>query len=301
MIVYLYGDEPFIIKQNMVRLEKDAEVMRSTSLEENELTFLRMNGFFGRHVLVLSKDSYSEKDALRIQGLGLEKSDNTLILTGKIAKNSKFYKWLEKECKVILCERYTEKEAPGFCAAVLSKYGAQITHNAANLFMERSGYYLKHGDLFMVRNSLKQLALMANEITEEVVMDFPQSEIVNRWKLVGLLGSDSGEFIRRVVLAERDGESAIGLLSIILRAFRISYKCKLVGTDALKEIGITPFQFRDMKWIVDRLSMEQIASAIGVLTDGVQGQKGNGDKTASFIRSLGNLVKIVYPSEGERR
>lgn len=298
MIVYLCGDEPYFIKQNMVRLEKDAEVRRTSALEAEDLMFLQMGGFFGHHVLTLHKDSYSEKDIETIKGLGIESSSNTLVLTGKIAKNSKFYKWIDKVGTVVSCDRLSEKDGPVFCARILKSYGARIKPEAAMLFMERTGYYLKSGDLFMVRNALRQLSLMSDGITEEVVMQFPQSEVVNRWKIVGLLGTDTREFVKRMVQAERSGESAIGLLSIILRAFRIAYKCKVFGegNEALSAVGITSYQFRDIRWIVQDCSLEQIERSLTVLNQAVREQKSAGDRNSSFIRALGNLIEVVHPA-----
>lgn len=293
MIVYLCGDEPYFIKQHQVRLEKDADVHRVSSLEEEDLSFLQMGGFFGRHVLTVTKDSYSEKDISKIKALGIEDSENTLILLGKIAKNSKFYKWLEKNGEVRVCERLSEKDGPRFCAGVLKNYGALIKPEAATLFMERSGYYMKSGTLFDVCNSLKQLALMSDRITKEVVMEYPQSEVVNRWKLVGILGNDPAEFMKRMVQAERSGENALSLLAILLRAFRISYKVGIFGKDSLKELGITAFQFRDMRWITETCSREQIEQAIGVLNDGIREQKSGVEKVSSFIRTLGLLIGTV--------
>lgn len=292
MILYLYGEEPYLVATKLYLLKKGNDFLETEDIEE-ALQFSSSYGFFGNRVAHYTKPDPNEADFEKIKKSNLSKNPNTLVITGTLRKRSKFYSWLEKNGQIIACDRLDENKAVEFCAKSLKKLGVEITRKAAVAFMEQSGYYLGEVSLFYIQNELKKLSLISNQITEKEVAMLPKNSYVNQWKLVTDLDKKPEVFLSRTIqLAEEKG--AISLLSIFLRAFRIAYKVKLLGEFNPGEIGITQYQYRNLKWL-ERLTSGQISDVIMILTDGIAAQKGQAiNQEAAMVLTLSRVILTVH-------
>lgn len=292
MLYLIQGDEPYFIEKKLKEIRsKYDETLITDRLSGEEKTYLETVGMFGSHLLIVKSDSFGESDFSFVQKLHM--GNNALVLVGKLAANTKFYKYLKKHGTVIACDRLAEENGPEFCAKALKRCGCRVTEQAAVLFMERSGYYLGDINLFQVENQLFQLSFMAKDITEREVLMLPEAKDVNRWKLVSVLQKNPREFMTKCV-SLLGTESPIPLLSLILRAFRIGYKVTLVGAKNLSEIGITSFQYRGIRWIPEKLSASQIEAAMDILQRGIEEQKSTLlSPESAYVRTLGELIGVV--------
>ena len=302
MLYLIYGEEPYFIEYQLKKiLNESKEVLMAENLLEEEMAYLDQMSFFGQKTLVVKKPLTEKKNAYftpeeqkNVRRCNFK--DHHLVLIGKVQSTAKFLSWVKEAGTVIPCDRIKEDQGAWFCAKVLKQYGARITKHAAEQFMERTGYYIdadERVNLLQVEIMLRQLSFMGTELTDLEVQMIPEAKVVNQWKLVSELRDEPTSFMMRALrLFERDG--GIPVLSILLRAFRIAYKLKLVGIRNVKDIGVSAYQVRDIRWIAERFEETVISEAITVLQDGILKQKSETtSKDCAYVNTLGRLLGVL--------
>jgi len=292
MIMYLYGEEPYLIAEKIYMERKDREFFMTDDITD-ALESICSFGFFSNRVVHYSKEAPTAEELGLIMKSNADKSSNTLIITGNLQKRSKFYGWLEKHGTIIACNRLKEEKAIEFVAKKLKSLKTEITAKAAAQFMEQSGYYLEEVSLFHIQNELKKLSFISDQITEKEVEMLPKSIYVNQWKVIEDLNRCPGKFLSKTLSLAKE-KDAVPLLSIYLRAFRIAYKVKTLRGFRQEMIGINQFQYMDLKWM-ERLSYEQIEQAILVLTEGIAIQKWKAvNPEPALVLTLTKLIVLVH-------
>ncbi len=239
MGIYIYsGNEPYKIDAYRHKLLKDAQMP--------EMNVQRFYSDFSREVLdacmtapFLSDKRYVilDLDAIKpLEGKAFteyRKAPNAsteliIIVRKKPDERLKFTKALKKDGFLIPCDKVSsEQELEKVLLFELKKAGAVITSDALKEFTKRLNYFgLEYMNLNVMVGYLLNLVAVSKQITIETVQKFtPTFEEADRFKLAELIREhDMTELLRQLNMI--DGESAIGVMSLLLSAFRVSYKSK---------------------------------------------------------------------------
>lgn len=274
MVYLIYGSDPFIVDWNIKGIVNkieypDFELLKSEEFTEDTLNFLRQYPLMGKYrgvLLEIAKlgilkdnklfNSYLKKPA---------KHSELIIKADSVDERLTIFKSLKSEnCKVIKCDKLGYDKLKASILAHIKKNDASITSDALELFINRVNYLdIDTVNMYELINKLNVLIQYDSKITVDTVKAVVTENVkTNAFSILDkIIKGNMSEVYTQIdaILANKDS-SEIGLLSLIQREFRLSYKAALLKADA-KSMGVY-FPPKKMSTETAREALELLDKAI---------------------------------------
>ncbi|MBQ7067137.1 MAG: hypothetical protein IJN92_10000 [Lachnospiraceae bacterium] len=238
MVQILYGNEPYMIayfkKKAVDTVEnKEFSYKEFSGANEEFYSFVNTASFFGKKLAVLVPETLTELDTEKfrkvLQSKGTEA--DILIMPLKVQSNTKFYGWCEKQGFLKECKKVKKEDLQKLILREFKLSGGKtITEEAVNELIKRVRYEADEVTLYDVLSDVRTVTYYNNEVTADTVkMLCRDREKENIFILSSLLmKKDLAGIRRQAELIEKSGASPIGVLSAMLRDFRVAYKMKVL-------------------------------------------------------------------------
>lgn len=304
MIQLLFGTEPYLIDNKVSNAKKSVSEFGFAEFEEYSEEVEEYASQYPicdpKHIIVLYVHSLKNDNKMLkfLKTTDLDMND-IYIISNEVDKRTALYKYLEKNNMVYECNKVSDDDFRKFILLVIKNEGGQITEAAYNLFKDRCGYYLSDDiTLYTIKIYLQQLMFANKEkkIYEETVLSIVPETLDHKvYALTNLLLQKNGDKLFSMLqgLIE-DKENPIGMLSSLLRCFRLTYKAALF--DELNEqklgsiLGAPAYQFKAAL----KYSPKIIEQALDLLQDSVNKIKGGAaDPEVIMHVTLGKLLSLL--------
>lgn len=298
MISIIYGDEPYII-------EKWIQKQGSNSNEWNTSYFEELT----EEVFDLAKQypfmSYKRVIVVKIKTLGnneaflsyLENpldSTDLILVPQTIDKRSNVYKRCKKLNLLKECNKLNDALLRKFVGNLVQLQNGIISEEMYLYFIQRIGYFSdERVTLYDVVNAIKQLLFSSKEVTEEIISTLVEESFHEKTYVLTkyLFQKDTKQLFYHLERFLQEGESPIGMLSLVLRNFRILYKKYLYADqkDISNQLGISSYQLNQIGFC----NKIQAENAIQLLQNGVNMIKNGNDGRIVMISVLSKIVTIL--------
>lgn len=270
--VITYGSETYLLQKQKMMFKAmegvmDCNLLETVNPSEAVEHLMSISFFSAKMYCYLKVESLKEiGDKSFISFLELIKSDNTKILLIEVEgvrKNDKNIKVLSELAQFRVYEKYTSKaDLATQVQKICAEKSVKMTPQALDVFLERTDYFRNDTvTLQTLANYIGQLQYLADEISEKQVCDVvPDLREAQRFALASYIVKGKRDLVfseMRKLKAERDF-SAIQLLSLLHREYRISYLAKL---------GFTPKQQNVWKDSCSDLTKEELVYGLNVITE----------------------------------
>lgn len=264
----IFGNEPFLIDKMRNRLRSEVKTPEFNLLETDEFTdaevrFLNQYPMFG-DAKVLIFDARSMKDCEQlIEYLETMSNDKVHIylFVKEVDRRTKTYKKFSKE-EVTEYKKVSHEMLQKTILQYIKKKGCEIKSDAYNLFLQLINYESDETNLYDVMHALENICSnkeISAEVVEKAVVD---RETENIFLLISLIseGKNRELFHQADLIRRQNSGNIIGVLSLILRNYRIAYKMKVCSC-TLAEVGV------NARTYIPKLSAESCSRAMDILDD----------------------------------
>lgn len=299
MYKVLVGTEPFLIRMALNReLAGKSDVSYHDELTAEVLEAGRQMSLFGdsRTIVLRLKEIGADEELLRLLKKPAPYCDY-IITAESIDKRTSVYRFLKGKPELLFFNKVGEDDFRRYVLAYMKKKGMQIRESAYRLLIQRSDYFSSEQvSLDTIFLYLKQMGFLSKDITEqEVLQVVPEVEGGKVFDLSKILFS--GRKTELFSFAERlldGGENPIGMMSLLLRNFRIGLKASMLAdqksTAISREIGVPAYQFEELI----TFKPEVLEQGIHALQEGINGIKsGKGSPRVVFMYTLGRLEMLL--------
>lgn len=295
MISIAYGDEPYGIEV------KKKKIKDMISIPAMNLSFF--SGIFDFEVLdacrtfpcfeekrgvIMEVDSLSYLDTYEFEEYCENPLDSTelLIVVKNVDRRTSIYKSMEMKGLMAPCMRLKNMlDLKKVIAYELKKRNANIKLDAADLFIKKMNYFENEDvDLLQVVGYLDSCACISNVITTEIVNQVcPSFEGANVFLLTSLINAGNAEELYRQISLIPTKDS-IGVLSLILKDFRVAYKLKYFSAEAVST----------KRTAFSTYSKDLLAECIQIITSIIAGIKnGNCTEDQSLPMACARLLSAI--------
>ena len=239
MVQILCGTESFCIDKKIEKAKKQVTELQEINISEygDDYSLSEVIGAVSaspilseKRLVLLKLQEFKRADDLKKIADASPESTLFVLAVPAVDKRTSFYK-AYKEC-VVSCEKLSAEDAVKFVAQKSVENGIRATKDGALKLIRRVAYLDVEGvNLYAVDTAIKQLAMLKKDITEEAVKSLlPESRTGKAYDLAKLLcGKNYGELLSQAHYLLDNGETEIGLLSLIARVFRLAWRDKVHG------------------------------------------------------------------------
>lgn len=236
----IYGNEPYLIQAQKKKIVSGIKYpsMNLLILEEfNEeaLIYAQQIPFMEdkRTVIVCNQ---SLEQAIYNEGIITEYLDSShpstylYILVSSIDKRRNSFKMMQKYKVEIIIFNKNETILQTYIIQFLKNKNCSIRKEAYEKFVERINYFMEGVSMYDVLNTLNRLVFIKGEITSQMIEEHvPANGEEKIFQLVEMLckGKYNDLFLQVELLRLNGRNDTIGILSLMLRGFRIRYKLHL--------------------------------------------------------------------------
>lgn len=297
-VVLLTGNEPYRIKCELDRIKK--EYGKFGVSEYDELTDAvyedcgQMSLFGGKKAVVVHCDGMVESDGFLRYVEHPNQSTNLYLVASQIDRRSSVYKACKSgKCgaSVVVMDKIPRETFMSMCAGMIKRRGCEVRESTLKKLYDYTGYEENANcNLFDISAVIKQMCYQAGEggeVTPDMVETFAiawQEAVI--WQLSDVLFSgDKKELLSLGEHLLSSGENPIGMLSTLLRQFRLAYKAKVIGGSEQRlsgALGIPAYRLRK----ANEYSEQTISRALSALQRRVNDIKGGADAVAVFRAAL---------------
>ncbi|WP_026653448.1 DNA polymerase III subunit delta [Butyrivibrio proteoclasticus] len=151
-----------------------------------------------------------------------------IIIAKKVDQRTKLYKTFDEAGLMVPCNKLkTMPELQKVIFSELRRQGATIKEDAYGLFVKKMNYFDNDGvTLLDVVSCLNSCISISNELTVDIIEKCcPSYEEANIFALASLIKENKADALYEQIslISEKD---AIGILSLLLKDFRVAYKLK---------------------------------------------------------------------------
>lgn len=238
MIGIYYGNEPYLIqieKHKLMRKIQNPEMnlIHSSSMTEDIVGFLNTFPIMDeRRLAVLDIDVLSQLDTADFRSYLENPADSSdlFIMVRSFDMRTKFAKELSKKKLLHECKKLSDiNSVVNYLLPVIKNAGGRITEAAMQEFMTRENYLEADINLLNVINDLKSLLTIDKDITLPMVKTYIKSnEVENCFALAKMIANQ--DFVGLKKQSELiSGSDSIGVLSLLMREYRIAWKLKVIN------------------------------------------------------------------------
>lgn len=296
MVQILCGTESFCIDKKIEKAKKLVTALEDINISEygDDYALADVMGAVSafpviseKRLVLLKLQEFKRAEDLKKIADAVPESTVFVLAIPTVDKRTSFYK-AYKEC-IVPCEKLSEEDVVKFVAQKSAEHGIRATKDGAVELIRRVSYLEQEGvNLYAVDTAIKQLAMLQKDITEETVKTLlPESRTGKAYDLAKLLcAKNYGQLFSQAHYLLDNGESEIGLLSLITRVFRLAWRDKVHG----KGKSGAPFHQYEMATVYSEeiLNREQ-----ELLNEAIHKLKYGGSKRQVFDLTLLNAVRIL--------
>lgn len=309
-ISVITGNEPYIIDKMVSKVKEQVKFPEMNLTIGEQLNedmrdiIMSMPMVDEKRIVILSLDEIKGSDSDELLKIAKLVPDTTdfVIVSGNIDKRSAFYKFAKKEM-LKECNKLTETQLQRFVFDILKERNGKITSSAYSLLIKHINYLEDPAvSLYTVEIYVRQLMYLSTIITDyEVTKVVPESSSEKIYMLTKAILSENQEkaFAMALDFVDR-GENIIGILSMMLRVFRLAYKASLYSDYGKAELGsllgVPLYQFQDAL-VVPETALSFILDTIQDAINGIK--TGRCDAHNMFLIAIGKVCSIVHPSNEE--
>jgi DNA polymerase III delta subunit len=302
----LFGDEPFIIDKKVTDIKKSIVYPEMNLSCYNEFTEAVRSAvetlpiMDEKRVIILSLNELKNDDGLLKVIKTMPTSTDFIIVAKEIDKRTSLFKYLKGQNMTFEFCKLSEPLLKKFVLDIMSEKSTKITNTAYSQMINRINYFDDPDvSLYTVSTYVRQLMFLSTVITEdEILKVVPSSSNDKVYELSKaiLSGKEARAFSLALDFIDR-GENIIGMLSMMLRVFRLGFKASLYSevnkTELGALLGVPVFQFQDALSIPE----ESLSSILDIIQDAVNGIKnGRCEATNMFLFAIGKIFSLLYPS-----
>lgn len=298
-----YGSEPYIIDKKLKREIScsNLDIYYHDEFSDNLVQDLQTVSFFDeKRVVVLTTDELKSDERLLDTIKSVSNSTDFFIVARNIDKRSSIYKYAKRHGLLFEFQKLNEIQLKKFVFQLLSQNGTKITNRAYNLMLERIDYFNNPDvTLYTVEIYVKQLLFLSKVITEkEVSLVVPETSNEKVYQLTkAILYNHKDKAFALAVDFTLRGENIIGMLSMMLRVFRLAFKSTLYNDVSNKMLGallgVPVFQFQDALSIPENI----LGYVLDIIQESINGIKsGRCDAETMFLLAIGKIIETLYPS-----
>lgn len=286
MIVLLCGNEPYLINHYKRAYAenlsfKEMNLFRTEEFTQEVYELCQQYPIIdSKRVVYLTLDELKETDLLDEYFKSPVVTTDLIITAQNIDKRTKIYKKLQSMNSVLEYNKLTEKMLSSFILSIIKKNNGSITEKGFEKLVGRINYFRDDNcNLYTVKTYVEQLLYAGNAITPELVDMVIEKTIDEQIFVLSnyLVEKDSFHLFELIDHLIQNKESPIGILSLLLRNFRLAYKISISSGDSKKaatELGVPLMQiglFRNLPYEVVNTSMDLLQSAIKRIKYGSKG------------------------------
>lgn len=264
----VFGNEPFLVDKMRNRLRSEVKTPEFNLLETDEFTdveirFLNQYPMLGdRKVLIFNAHGMKECEAV-VDYLDEMNSDNvhTYLFVDEVDRRTKLFKRFLKG-EVEEYNKVSREMLEKTILQYIKKKGCEIKSDAYTLFLQLINYESEETNLYDVIHALENIC-SSKEITAEVVEKaVVDRETENIFLLIRLIseGKNKELFHQAELILRQNSGNIIGVLSLVLRNYRIAYKMQVCNC-TLADLGVNPRTY------IPKLSAELCSRAMDILDD----------------------------------
>lgn len=291
----IFGAEPYSVDQKVKELTAglgDMGIVRFPSLSEDAFQVAEIYPMFtSRQVVIVELDKLGACEEL-VKAKIPEFTD-FIVIPKSVDKRTSSYKALEKVGCVIECPKLDIPVLKKWILESVQAQGSSISDDVLVQFINYIGYEFDESvTLYTVEVAVKKLCLATAQITMTDVEALVERSVnVKMWELSNVLLDRNAAQLHS--MAQRlldEKESGIGMLSLLLRTFRLAYKASLCkwmkDADIGKKIGVPAFQYKK----ATKYSPEQISRSLDLLQGGVNKIKSGLPERVIFPLTLSEVL-----------
>lgn len=283
MIIFLYGEDNFRIKEKLKEIKGEYEKRFKNSLnfkrfdcQKSQLGFAfddlvlesRQNSMFKENKLIFVSNPFSDsafKEQLLKKGEFLIKAEDVIVFSeeGEIKKGDSLFKFFEKNAKCQKFDLLKGKELEKYLNNEAEKIGAKIDNLAIQEICLRT-----EGDLWYLKNELLKIAALKGKDTitiNDVKSSIHYSIGNDIFKTIDTISQGNKKEAFDLIFRHLEhGDSPLYLLSMIGYQFRnilavkdLMEKNKPFAT-ILGKAGFHPFVIRKSSWQASNFSLPEL-------------------------------------------
>lgn len=287
MIKLFYGNEPYRLEFERNKIKKAVGNMgycECTAWDETIAQRASMQSIFAsRNVIILRLDKLGADEDLLSYIKKENESTDLYIFADAVDKNTKVFKAIRSlEDSVVECSKLSATELQAFTLKTLKAENANMTQSAYELFVSRIAYQSDpECNLFVVENYVRQLAFLSKKIdVAEVEELVPCTPMEKSFILADyMLRKDGAKLFHAAKNLLQEGENVIGMLSYLLRTFRLAYKASLYpelkGKERNAKLGFSYGRFPETNCSTENLKdiMDTLQNAVNSIKRGMNPDK----------------------------
>lgn len=288
MISVIFGDEPWLVDRAVKKITEPAkaEWRLSVHTEWDGAISDLSGGFFGAPVVLLKcRDIPKELSTLT------DSEGWTLVVTPeRVDRRTAVYKELSKRGLLTECRKVSEAQLTRFILKAAEAHGMALSDELARYLGQRTGY-TEDSDvsLYTVKIAVDRLFFTGRPVTGALIdAEVRENVTCKVYELFDILAKgDTGKCIDMYQhLSET--ESAIGMVSMMLRSARIGLKASACPEHA-REIGVPPMAYAFAKGY----GTEELKSLCGVFEKCLVRLKSSADEKLAVTSAFYEANKIL--------
>lgn len=290
----VYGNEPYLLNDFRRKVKERIEVPEmnfwdtEVFTEEEQRFICQVPLFGGKKALFYSFKTMS--DCLEavdyVQGHG--KSTEVYFFPKDVDKRTKAYRAFKKE-EIHICSKLSQDKLEKTILQYVKKSDCQIAVDAYQLYLQVINYHSDETNLYDVFHSLERLCSVkqiTKKIVESMVVSHEQESIFSLVKLIDQ-GSYADMFHQADLILRRQENNVIGVLSLLLRSYRLTYKMSACRC-SLKDLGVTYGSY------TPRLSAEQSSLIMNIINNTINKMKRGYYKPDTALKTTLARIAAVY-------
>lgn len=297
MLKVLYGPEPYLVNEKMREITKDIDDMNVAHFDELTSAVFQTAQQYpflaSRQAIVVDIDKLGACEELL--SAKIPEFTDFIVCPKVVDERTKVFKALKKAGCVDECKKMDLQSLKKAIREKVRERGCSISDEMIENFVQHIGYFVDENvSLYTINIALKQLCFGTAEISmDDIVALVPRSVNVKMWELsTVLMDLDAKKLYQMAEHLLDEKESGIGMLSLLLRSFRLAYKatlCKrmnLKENEIAKKLGVPAYQYKSAM----RSSPEQISKALDLLQGGVNRIKSGIPERVVFPQTLAEVL-----------
>lgn len=291
----IFGAEPYSIDQKVKEFTSDLGdmgIVRFPSLSDDAFQAAEVYPMFtDKQVVIVEIDRLGAcEDLVKAK---IPDFTDFIVIPKSVDKRTSSYKSLEKAGCIVECPKLDIPALKKWILELVRAKGSSISEDILVKFVNYIGYeFDENVTLYTVEVAVKKLCLATAQITMADVEALVERSVnVKMWELSNvLLDKDAARLHSMAQKLLDEKESGIGMLSLLLRTFRLAYKASLCkgmkDADVGKKIGVPAFQYKKAM----KCSPEQISRSLDLLQGGVNKIKSGLPERAIFPLTLSEVL-----------
>lgn len=294
----IFGTEPYSVDEKIKELTAglgDMGIARFPALTEEVFHAAEVYPMFtARQVVIVDMDKLGACEEL--VKAKIPDFTDFIVVPKSVDKRTSSYKALEKAGCIIECPKLDIPSLKKWIIDMVQEQGGSIGNDVLTDFINYIGYeFDENVSLYTVEVAVKKLCLATAQIAMTDVEALVERSVnVKMWELSNILLDQNAP--KLYATAQRlldEKESGIGMLSLLLRTFRLAYKASLYKgmkeADVGKKLGVAAFQYKK----ATRYAPEQISRSLDLLQSGANKIKSGLPERVVFPLTLGEVLAVL--------